>query len=137
VNLAAGGKQYSSPYQHLFTYGVIYPGFRLQEKDTWEKEVSYRDSTVSIEGMLHYTLEACDGEKALISMKGKFKSTGKGLNAATKMVLEQSGQIWIYMDSGWIKDAEITQTIRYNQPESTLNEQIVSSRIFLKGTPLK
>lgn len=137
VNVAAGGKQYSSPYQHLFTYGVIYPGFRLEEKDSWEKEVSYRDSTVSIEGMLNYTLEACDGEKALVSMKGRFKSTGKGLNAASKMVLEQSGQIWIYMDSGWIKDAEITQTIRYNQPESTLNEQIISSRIFLKGTPLK
>lgn len=137
VNVAAGGKQYSSPYQHLFTYGVIYPGFRLEEKDTWEKEVSYRDSTVSIEGMLNYTLEVCDGEKALINMTGRFKSTGKGLDAASKMELEQSGQIWVYMDSGWIKDAEITQTIRYTQPESNTDERVVSSRIFLKGTPLK
>lgn len=113
VNVAAGGKEYSSPYQHLFSYGVVFPGYQLKLHDIWEKEISYHDSTILIDGLLTYKLESFDKERALVSMSGRFKSAGKGMSSATKMTLEQSGNIWLYLNSGWISEANIQQKIQY------------------------
>jgi hypothetical protein len=132
VNVTAGGQEYSSPYQHLFTYGVVFPGYKLKLHDIWEKEINYHDSTILIDGLLTYRLESFDKERALVSMSGKFRSAGKGMSSATKMTLEQSGEIWIYLNSGWISEANIEQKIQYTTAGQGRTQNI-SGNIRLVG----
>jgi hypothetical protein len=137
VNEQAGGKEYSSPYQQLFTYGIIYPGYEIDVLDKWEKEISIRDSLLSVTGMMSYQLEAYDEERALISLSGRIKATQKGMNVSGKMELEQLGKVWVWRHSGWIKEAEINQKIRYVSPDQPSESKYIEGKVTIRGKQLK
>jgi len=133
VNEKAGGKEFSSPYQNLFTYGIIYPGYALDILDKWDKDINFRDSSISVTGLMNYQLEAFDDERALISVSGRIKAVQKGLQAAGKMELEQEGKIWVWIKSGWIKEADIKQKIKYIDAASPSEPRIIEGKVKIRG----
>jgi hypothetical protein len=133
VNEKAGGKEFSSPYQSLFTYGIIYPGYALDILDKWDKEINFRDSSVSVTGLMNYQLEAFDEKRALISVSGRIKAVQKGMQAAGKMELEQDGKIWVWIKSGWIKEAEIQQKIKYIDAANPSEPRIIEGSVKIRG----
>jgi hypothetical protein len=133
INEKAGGKEFSSPYQSLFTYGIIYPGYALDLLDKWDKEINFRDSSVSVTGLMNYQLEAFDDERALISISGRIKAVQKGMQAAGKMELEQEGKIWIWIKSGWIKEADIQQKIKYIDAANPSEPRIIEGNVKIRG----
>lgn len=133
INEKAGGKEFSSPYQSLFTYGIIYPGYALDILDKWDKEINFRDSSISVTGLMNYQLEAFDEERALISISGRIKAVQKGMQASGKMELEQEGKIWVWIKSGWIKDADIQQKIKYIDAANPSEPRVIEGTVKIRG----
>lgn len=132
VNTAAGGAAYASSFRQMFTYSVVYPGYALKVGDSWTKDLSFRDSTVSVTANLQYTLEAVDEEKALIGFNGQIKSVQKGMNAGGKTEMIQQGKVWVYLASGWIKEAELDQEIKMNDPEGGSKPRYIQGKVKIR-----
>jgi|GEM_PF-5753818 len=113
INEEAGGKEFTSPFQKMFSYGVVFPGYVLKENDSWVREVSVRDTGIIVQGSIRYQLETWDDEVVIIQLKSRLKGRQAGVIGGGQVELEQSGTMQLYRKSGWLKQADLEQSIRW------------------------
>lgn len=127
LNHKIGGEQFTSPFQSMFQYGVFFPDYLLKEKDVWFKEISIKNEKIVVTGNIRYQLETWDDDVVYIQMRSQLKGRHVGFDLGGQIDVEKTGLITIYRNSGWIKEANIEQSVKWldiNANENRLLGQI-------------
>ncbi|MCO5234067.1 MAG: hypothetical protein LC105_05650 [Chitinophagales bacterium] len=123
LNKSIGAEKFNSPFQKIFQYGVYMPEFPLKEKDVWFKEISFKDSLVSVSGNIQYQLDTWDDQAIYLSIHSLLKGRYNQFIQGEQIKLEQEGSIVLYRKSCWMKEANIHQKIFWideNSKESNM-----------------
>lgn len=127
LNKKIGGEQFTSPFQSMFQYGVYFPDYVLKEKDVWYKEISIKNAQIVVTGNIRYQLETWDDEVVYIQMRSQLKGRHVGFDVGGQIDVEKNGLITVYRQSGWIKEANLEQIVKWldiNSNENRLLGQI-------------